>query len=49
MSQVAGDADPGRESFNPSLSSSGNPELAAVVKAISALELELHVTAPDKA
>ena len=45
MSQVARDAGLGRESLYKSLSSSGNPELATVLKVISALGLELHVTA----
>jgi probable addiction module antidote protein len=49
MSQVARDAGLGRESLYKSLSSSGNPELATVLKVISALGLELHVTAVDKA
>jgi probable addiction module antidote protein len=45
MSQVARDAGLGRESLYKSLSSSGNPELATVLKVISALGLEMHVTA----
>ena len=49
MSQVARDAGLGRESLYKSLSSSGNPELATVLKVISALGLELHVTAADEA
>ena len=49
MSQVARDAGLGRESLYKSLSSSGNPELATVLKVISALGLELHVTAVDDA
>jgi probable addiction module antidote protein len=49
MSQVARDAGLGRESLYKSLSSSGNPELATVLKVISALGLELHVTAVDEA
>lgn len=49
MSQVAHDAGLGRESLHKSLSSSGNPELATVLKVISALGLELHVTVADKA
>ncbi len=48
MSQVARDAGLGRESLYKSLSSSGNPELATVLKVISALGLELHVTAADE-
>jgi probable addiction module antidote protein len=47
MSQVARDAGLGRESLYKSLSCSGNPELATVLKVISALGLELHVTAVD--
>jgi probable addiction module antidote protein len=49
MSQVARDAGLGRESLYKSLSPSGNPELATVLKVISALGLELHVTAVDEA
>ena len=49
MSQVARDAGLGRESLYKSLSSSGNPELATVLKVISALGLELKVTAVDDA
>lgn len=49
MSKVARDAGLGRESLYKSLSSSGNPELATVLKVISALGLELHVTAVDDA
>jgi probable addiction module antidote protein len=49
MSQVARDAGLGRESLYKSLSSSGNPELATVLKVISALGLELHVTTVDDA
>ena len=49
MSKVARDAGLGRESLYKSLSSSGNPELATVLKVISALGLELHVTAVDEA
>jgi len=49
MSQVARDAGLGRESLYKSLSSSGNPELATVLKVISALGLELHVTAVNEA
>ena len=49
MSQVARDAGLGRESLYKSLSSSGNPEQATVLKVISALGLELHVTAVDDA
>ena len=49
MSQVARDAGLGRESLYKSLSSSGNPELATILKVITALGLELHVTAVDDA
>jgi probable addiction module antidote protein len=49
MSQVARDAGLGRESLYKSLSSSGHPELATVLKVISALGLGLHVTAVDEA
>ena len=49
MSQVARDAGLGRESLYKSLSSSGNPELATILKVITALGLELHVTAVDEA
>ena len=49
MSQVARDAGLGRESLYKSLSSSGNPELATILKVIAALGLELHVTAVDDA
>ncbi len=46
---VARDAGLGRESLYKSLSSSGNPELATILKVITALGLELHVTAVDDA
>ena len=49
MSQAARDAGLGRESLYKSLSSSGNPELATILKVITALGLELHVTAVDDA
>ena len=49
MSQVALEAGLGRESLYKSLSSSGNPELATVLKVISALGLQLHVSHTDKA
>jgi probable addiction module antidote protein len=49
MSQIAREAGLGRESLYKSLSSSGNPELATVLKVISALGLQLHVTAADEA
>ncbi|PSB37371.1 addiction module antidote protein [Aphanothece minutissima] len=44
MSQVARDAGLGRESLYKALSSSGNPELATVLKVISALGLQLHAS-----
>jgi probable addiction module antidote protein len=47
MSQVAREAGLGRESLYKSLSSSRNPELATILKAISALGLQLHVSASD--
>jgi probable addiction module antidote protein len=49
MSQIAHNAGLGRESLYKSLSSSGNPELATVLKVISALGLQLHVSAIDEA
>ena len=49
MSQVARDAGLGRESLYKSLSSSGNPELATVLKVITALGLQLHVSSTDQA
>jgi probable addiction module antidote protein len=49
MSQIARDAGLGTESLYKSLSSSGNPELATVLKMISALGLQLHVSPTDKA
>jgi len=49
MSQIARDAGLGRESLYKSLSSSGSPELATVLRVISALGLQLHVSATDKA
>ncbi|MFT5339272.1 MAG: putative addiction module antidote protein [Cyanobium sp.] len=49
MSQIAREAGLGRESLYKSLSSSGNPELATVLKVVSALGLQLHVSAIDKA
>ena len=48
MSQIARDAGLGRESLYKSLSSSCNPELATVLRVISALGLQLHVSATDK-
>ena len=49
MSQIARDAGLGRESLYKSLSFSGNPELATVLKVISALGLQLHVSSADNA
>lgn len=49
MSKVAREAGLGRESLYKSLSSSGNPELATVLKVISALGLQLHVSTTDNA
>ena len=49
MSQIAREAGLGRESLYKSLSASGNPELATILKVISALGLQLHVSATDKA
>ncbi|MFM8604312.1 MAG: addiction module antidote protein [Cyanobium sp.] len=48
MSQIARDAGVGRESLYKSLSATGNPELATVLKVISVLGLQLHVSASDK-
>jgi probable addiction module antidote protein len=48
MTQVAREAGLGRESLYKSLSSAGNPELATILKVISALGLQLHVSATDK-
>ncbi len=42
MSQVARQAGLGRESLYKALSSEGNPELATVLKVLSALGLRLH-------
>jgi len=44
MSQIAREAGLGRESLYKALSSSGNPELATVLKVISALGLQLHAS-----
>ena len=49
MSQIARDAGLGGESLYKSLSSSGNPELATVLKVISALGLQLHLSVADNA
>lgn len=44
MSQLARDTGFGRESLYKSLSESGNPELATVLKVLQALNLRLHVS-----
>ena len=44
MSTVAAASDLGRESLYKSLSVSGNPEFATVLKVIEALGLRLHVS-----
>lgn len=49
MSQIAREAGVGRESLYKSLSATGNPELATVLKVISVLGLQLHVSATDNA
>lgn len=43
MTQIAREADLGRESLYKSLSPSGNPEFATILKVVSALGLRLHV------
>ena len=43
MSQVAREAGLGRESLYKSLSPSGNPEFATVLKVLQALGLQFHV------
>ena len=48
MTQVARDAGLGRESLYKSLSSSGNPELATVLRVVSALGLQLHASPASK-
>ena len=45
MSQVARDTGLGPESLYKALSSTGNPELATIMKVIQALGLRLHATA----
>mgnify|MGYP000488150063 FL=1 len=45
MSQVARDTGLGRESLYKALSSTGNPELATIIKVVHALGLRLHATA----
>ncbi len=49
MTQIAREAGVGRESLYKSLSASGNPELATVLKVITVLGLQLHVSTTDKA
>ena len=44
MGQLARDTGLGRESLYKSLSESGNPELATVLKVLQALNLRLHVS-----
>jgi probable addiction module antidote protein len=48
MTQIAREAGLGRESLHKALSSSGNPELATVLKVISALGLQLHASPADE-
>jgi probable addiction module antidote protein len=49
MAQIAREAGLGRESLYKTLSTSGNPELATVLKVISALGLQLHASPAVKA
>jgi probable addiction module antidote protein len=44
MTQVAQETGLGRESLYKALSPSGNPELATIMKVVSALGLKLHAT-----
>jgi probable addiction module antidote protein len=44
MSQIARDAGLGRESLYKALSAEGNPEFATIMKVISVLGLQLHVS-----
>jgi len=44
MSQIARDAGLGRESLYKALAPSGNPEFATIMKVVSALGLQLHVS-----
>lgn len=44
MAQVAREAGLGRESLYKALSPSGNPEFATIMKVVSALGLQLHVS-----
>lgn len=48
MSQVARQAGLGRESLYKALSPMGNPELATILKVVSALGLQLHATPAAK-
>ena len=49
MTQVAREAGLGRESLYKSLSPAGNPELATILKVVSALGLQLHASAKSAA
>jgi probable addiction module antidote protein len=42
MTQVAREADVGRESLYKALSATGNPEFATILKVVTALGLQLH-------
>ena len=44
MSQIARDAGLGRESLYKALSADGSPELATIMKVVSALGLQLHAS-----
>ena len=44
MSQIARDAELGRESLYKALSPSGNPEFATIMKVVAALGLQLHAS-----
>lgn len=48
MTQVARDAGLGRESLYRSLSPTGNPELATVLRVVAALGLQLHAAPAAK-
>ena len=48
MSQVARQAGLGRESLYKALSPAGNPELATILKVVSALGLRLHAAPAGK-
>ena len=47
MTQLAKDTGLGRESLYKSLSAEGNPELATILKVVSALGLRLHAIPAD--